>query len=386
MPLKAWGTLTSGLVLGLALLVLAGCTAPVTSADPTFSAAPGSSCGAGATVSDSDELRSALDTASPGDSIVLAPGTYAGSFSITRSGSGARPITLCGPREAILTGESVSIGTTLHLDGVTGWKLEGFAVSGGQKGVLLDASSANSISGLSISHVGNEALHLRAGSSDNTVDGNTIANTGLKTAKFGEGIYVGSAQSNWCSISGCEADRSDRNVITGNTISATTAENIDIKEGTTGGELRGNILDGAGSAAADSLIDIKGSDWTIAGNMGTNAPRDGSQVHVILAPWGSGNRFAGNQFAVPSDGFVVDVVGDARNTSNVVECDNGADPAAGSANADGTAVADETAAGTSPNSATSTGTGADGDTDGIGATGSVGAGGFDPRLSNVDCT
>ena len=43
-------------------------------------------------------------------------------------------------------------------------------------------------------------------------------------------------------ITDCEPDRSDRNVVAGNTISDTTAESIDIKEGTTGGTVVGQHL------------------------------------------------------------------------------------------------------------------------------------------------
>ena len=65
--------------------------------------------------------------------------------------------------------------------------------------------------------------------------GNTISDTGLRRDKFGEGVYVGSAQSNWCKHSDCEPDESDRNVVEGNTIFDTGAESVDLKEGTTGG-------------------------------------------------------------------------------------------------------------------------------------------------------
>ena len=96
------------------------------------------------------------------------------------------------------------------------------------------------VTGLTIYSVGDEALHLRRHSTDNTVSGNTIYDTGNRTAKYGEGIYVGTAESNWCDITDCQPDRSDRNLIEGNTIYDTTAESVDIKEGTTGGTLRGN--------------------------------------------------------------------------------------------------------------------------------------------------
>ena len=62
-----------------------------------------------------------------------------------------------------------------------------------------------------------------------------VRDTGLLRQFYGEGIYVGSAHKNWCKYSDCQPDASDDDIITGNDIADTTAENIDIKEGTTGG-------------------------------------------------------------------------------------------------------------------------------------------------------
>ena len=49
---------------------------------------------------------------------------------------------------------------------------------------------------------------------------------------------VGSAESNWCQRSGCQPDRSDRNLVEGNDIAGTTAEAVDIKACTSDGVLR----------------------------------------------------------------------------------------------------------------------------------------------------
>src|SRR5690606_38506571 len=94
---------------------------------------------------------------------------------------------------------------------------------------------------------GADRVRLRAGSSDGPVRGNVVRETGLRKPKFGEGIYVGNARSNWCRYCACEPDRSDRNVVEGNDIAGTTAENVDVKEGTTGGVLRDNKLSGDGA-------------------------------------------------------------------------------------------------------------------------------------------
>ena len=304
------------------LFLLSGCSASPETPAPSADSLVVSGCPRGTGVSTADELSAALENARPGDTIVLADGRYAGEFTATAVATEAQPVVLCGSAGAVLDGGSVDSGYTLHLDRAEHWRLEGFTVSGGQKGVMLDGASHNVLSGLTVSAVGDEAVHLRAGSSDNLLEGITVTGTGLRDPEFGEGIYIGTAESNWCDISDCEPDRSDRNRIVGATVSGTTAETVDVKEGTTGGELTGSILDGSAISAVDSLVDVKGNDWAITGNTGTAAPEDGAQVHVILEGWGRDNDFAGNTFAVAGAGVAIAIVGDARDSGNVVHCDN----------------------------------------------------------------
>ena len=73
----------------------------------------------------------------------------------------------------------------------------GFTVRNGQKGVMLDGSSNSILQQLTVEDIGDEGIHLRAGSSDNQVLDNTVRRTGLRKQQYGEGIYVGTAKSNW---------------------------------------------------------------------------------------------------------------------------------------------------------------------------------------------
>jgi hypothetical protein len=271
-------------------------------------------------VSTADQLTSALATASPGAVIQLRDGVYEGNFVADRSGSPLAPIYLCGGPAAVLQSDSVKSGYVLHLDGVSDWRLAGFTVRNGQKGVVVDAGTRNALQSLTVQDIGDEAVHLRANSTFNVVRGLTVRNTGLHKAKFGEGIYVGSANSNWDDVTGGAPDRSDHNFLLGNTISQTTAENVDIKEGTTGGVLAGNHFDGAGLTAADSWIDVKGNGWLIAGNVGTTTPKDGFQTHVVYDGWGDANLFTGNQATLDGGtgvGFYLH-----KELSNAVLCTN----------------------------------------------------------------
>ncbi|GAB2460368.1 hypothetical protein HD599_001207 [Conyzicola lurida] len=277
------------------------------------------------TVSDASELEAALAGAQPGAVIVMAPGSYVGNFVATTSGTAASPITLCGSSESVLDGDDESDGYVFHLDHAEYWKLDGFTVTNGQKGVMADATVGSVIQNLTVTTIGDEAIHLRKGSTDNSVIGNTVSNTGLRKPKFGEGVYIGSAESNWCDVNDCQPDASDRNLIEGNTFSGTTSESIDLKEGSSGGIVRGNSFDGSALVEADSWVDVKGNGYVIENNSGVNSPMDGFQTHEILEGWGTDNVFRGNTAAVNGQGFGFSLTPEL---DNVVECSNTASGAA----------------------------------------------------------
>ena len=277
-------------------------------------------------VNTADELRIALAGAGPGTVITLADGDYQGEFFATASGTEQAPVWLCGGGAAVLRGFGIDQGAVLHLQQVAQWRLVGFGVREGQKGVLADGVTASVLQDLTVTDIGNEGVHLRTGSSGNVIRGLTVSSTGLREEKFGEGIYVGSAVSNWCQISDCGPDRSDGNLIVGNVISNTAAESIDIKEGTTGGVVQDNVFDGAGMRAdADSWVDVKGNGWVVRDNHGTSARGSGFEVHQQAPGWGLGNVFDGNTADVrgPGYGFELRPIADNR-----VTCSNSAVSAA----------------------------------------------------------
>jgi hypothetical protein len=249
-------------------------------------------------VSDGPGLARALATALPGDLIHLAPGVYRGKFKAAASGTAAAPIRVCGPRAAVLSVGSLTTGYGLHITG-SHWEIRGLTVAEAKKGVVLDGAHGVVLDGIEVRDIGNEGVRFRAFSSDNVLRGSYIHHTGRTgDPHTGEGVYVGSFNGQWCEHSGCLPDRSDRNVIEGNIIGPeTTAESIDVKEGTTGGVIRDNVFDGRGMVApegADSWVDVKGNGYLIQGNRGSAAPREGFQGHEKVAGWGRGNRVVGN--------------------------------------------------------------------------------------------
>ncbi|MGY4981618.1 right-handed parallel beta-helix repeat-containing protein [Streptomyces sp. 900105755] len=273
------------------------------------------------TVSDAKSLKDALDQARPGDVIEMRDGVYSDRFTAATPGTADRPIFLCGGPGAVIDAGGVDGGYAFHLDGASNWRLIGFTVRNGQKGVMADRVQGSVIQGLTVENIGDEGIHLRDFSSGNVVENNTVRATGKRKEQFGEGIYVGSAKSNWCTVTDCKPDKSDDNVIRGNHVSDTTAESVDIKEGTTGGSLIGNTFDGAGLSGGhdDSWVDVKGNDWLIKGNTGRHSNEDGFQTHRILDGWGTGNVFQANTAQVDGPGYGFHF---APVENNKVTCDN----------------------------------------------------------------
>jgi len=245
-------------------------------------------------VASARELTAALATAQPGDLIQLADGVYRGNFVATVSGTAAAPIILCGSRMAVLERGSIEQHYGFHLQ-ADYWVLTGFTVRNALKGIMLDGANHNHLRGLEIYQIGEEGVHFRKFSSDNLIEHSWVHDVGLHQALYGEGIYIGSAVSNWPVYTDGSPDRSDRNQVIGNLLGPnTTAEGIDIKEGTSAGAVMANIFIGVGMTAADSWIDVKGNAYVIDGNRGVYDParafKQAVEVHEAAPDWGQNNR------------------------------------------------------------------------------------------------
>lgn len=267
-------------------------------------------------VSTAVQLKDALQNAKVGDSIVLADGVYSGKFIIPTGVRGTKndPITLIGSRNAILDAGSTSTGYVLHIQSGY-WNIRGFTVRNGLKGIMTDGASNLLMDDLFVTDMGEEGIHLRKFSSHNTIQNCEIINLGLKTPDYGEGIYIGTAKSNWATVTNGELDKCDSNKVLNNKIGPfVSAECIDIKEGTTGGLISGNRFDAKGiqgANSADSWIDVKGNYYIIENNTGHNsqpsALLDGYQVNVAYSGWGNYNEFKNNICNVNAAGYGINV-------------------------------------------------------------------------------
>jgi hypothetical protein len=270
-------------------------------------------------VSTSAQLAAALKAATPGQTIALQNGTYSGKFVAGVSGTSSQRITLTGSRGAVLTTGSTSSGYALHVTG-TYWNITGLSVTRSAKGIMLDGASHTVIDGVDVGNVGEEAVHLRKNTVSAVVRNSVIHDTGKVRPEYGEGIYIGSAKSSWTSST--TPDRSNGARILNNTIVNTTAEGIDVKEGTVGGVISGNRFTNAGYSGvnyADSWVDVKGNGYQVTGNSGSRTRLDAFQVHVALSGWGRDNVFRSNTVVSGVPGYEVRVQAGAWGT--VVGCE-----------------------------------------------------------------
>jgi Right handed beta helix region len=306
--------------------------------------------GGGTDVGDAAALLAAVEAAQPGDVIVLADGEYRfdDRFVLAASGTAEAPITLRGGRGAIVRTKNASGDYGIHVTG-SYWRIEGLTVAHATKGIVLDGSRGTVIDSVEVFDVGDEAVHFRTCSSDGILRNSYIHDTGRNSPQYGEGVYVGSAESNWdkyeCTdpVEGsAEGDNTERVLVEDNVFEDVTAEGADLKEGTDSGTIRNNVFRRVGLSgqnSADSAVDAKGNNWVIEGNLvtetdaewdddGTMRPSefvDGFQTHDVRPGWGDGNVFRANVVEGSISGFGIGLY---PALDNIVTCDNVAPGAA----------------------------------------------------------
>jgi hypothetical protein len=267
-------------------------------------------------VNSAAQLQAALNTALPGQTIQIQDGYYerSGGFYANAGidGTEANPIIVIGSRNVVLSTNNLTSGYAFSLKGNKYWIIKGFTVVNSKNGVVLDSCKYVTVDSIQAKKLGQDGIHLRTYTSYCTVKRCYIDSTGLNDYSFGEGIYIGSAYSNWCTYTDCNPDTSNYNQILFNSFgSFVTAENIDVKEGTKGGLIKGNNFNGLGLQGmngGDSWIDMKGNYYTVENNTGNHSILDGIQTH-IQQPGGYGNynTFSNNVLNVNGPGYGIRV-------------------------------------------------------------------------------
>jgi preprotein translocase subunit YajC len=238
-------------------------------------------------------IQNAMKNAKPGDEIIIADGVYAPTnkvednlgkfvrFTSTVNGTAAKPITLrgksTGAKRPILKVPDNDLydGAVISINGDY-WVFKDLILEQGAKGIMIDNSNFTKIINVKVNNVGEEAIHIRDGSSNCLIDACevTLTGRGKDKAGFGEAIYIGSDGADHATPGGTNKNKYNRdcknntvqNCILGPNISA---EPMDIKEGTDYTVVKNNTFDATGMTGAnfsDSFIDIKGINGFIYNN------------------------------------------------------------------------------------------------------------------------
>ena len=281
------------------------------------------------------DLDRSLASAKPGDVIRLRPGQYGSNLTINVTGTAAQPIWLCADPGAVFDGQDTSAGVGIQVTNSAYLRVVGPTVTQAKKGINIDNSRNVVVAGATFSLTGEEAVHVRARSKDVSIVNNLIEDTGKQNSQYGEGVYIGSDPSNWCTVTDCGPDLTERTLVQGNTIRRTSAEPIEAKPGSTQGWIQDNKLDGdlVDTQYAFSLISVSGNEYTIRRNSGSNVPKDAYKSIVVKNAdgWGLRNTFSANSADLgDAPGYAVWV---QNGSSALVGCDNTFTGGAGRSNA-----------------------------------------------------
>jgi hypothetical protein len=313
------GLWNGGLSVGFS--VVGTTPAPTPPPPPPSGACPSPASTRLVNVSTPSQLSSAVAGALPGDKIVMAAGTYnmSSALNVSRGGTGALPIQLVGPRTAVLDFGGTSSWNMLTVT-ADWWIFAGFTHTHSQLGPRLTNANNNVLCDLLVANMGQGGISIHGTSSNNTVQDSTIRDTGELTWWYGEGFYIGSGASS--------NEPSNFNRILRNHIGPNVrAEHVDVKKGTTGNIVEGNVSDAAGWMYTDgsssggqvtsSVHLAQGLNTTYLNNTIINL--NDSRAGGFMNWQGSGityhgNRVSGSSFQV---GFST-----SGGSGNVIGCDN----------------------------------------------------------------
>jgi hypothetical protein len=268
-------------------------------------------------VSTSAQLTAAVNGALAGDQIRLAPGNYnygSGGLKVTRSGTAANRIVLCGPRTAIVNAYVWVQASYWH---VRGFRIRGDTPVGQVWGVYQNIGGNNIYENLEVDHQNQEGIVIHDGPSyNNEIKYNYIHDTGIARADRGECIYIGNGDDPTQVV--------DNTSIHHNRLVNCRSEGVEIKSGSAGNTIEFNTITNAGHGGvvgSDAPIQIRGNDNQVRDNIIDRSPRYGIELWVANAPNdGNNNVFHRNTISSPGNGKAFYF--QSGHSGNVAYCDN----------------------------------------------------------------
>lgn len=259
-------------------------------------------------VTNTEELKAALENAKAGDEIILAEGEYVYSgatpkgrmFTSAADGTEENPIVIRSENPempAIISGSSVSENYAFSIQG-DWWEIKDLKITNAQKGIMLDHSNHTKIIGCEVYNIGSEGIHFRDNSSYCLAENCNVHDTGVVSPGSGEGIYVGSAKSTTDYGYECHYN-TIRNCRLGPNVAA---EHVDIKEYTIGTTVENCTFDGTGMSGENyskSFVNVKGNDCVIRNNIGYRngcaAIQRAFEQNNVVDGWGQNASVYGNK-------------------------------------------------------------------------------------------
>lgn len=283
-------------------------------------------------------IQHALQLAQPGDVVHLAAGDYYQDIVSVRSGSSTAPITLIGPKDAVIRGGGNGRIFAINHDYLT---LDGFTLDGlhgdpanpsGYRDKLLYVHGQQPRRGvvglrvlnMTFANAGGECVRLRYFVQNSEIANSTFRNCGVHDFLFnaggknGEGIYVGTSSTQWGDGKNptADPDESNNNWIHHNVIVTQGNECVEVKEGASGNIIEYNDCSGQRDPNSGGF-GLRGSGNILRhnrsyGNVGAGVRIGGHEVNGILYGQDNdiynneifGNQVGGIKFQVDNQGMV----------------------------------------------------------------------------------
>lgn len=218
-----------------------------------------------------DTIQRAIDTATPNTRIQLAAGLYRPIHIRNRTNLSIR-----GPQQGTATfrANSRTHAAAITIEHSTDIDVSAITATESLWGIQIRNAHDVTITGNTVTNLGQEAIHIADNSTHITVANNTISHTGLRQGTdpeqglpyrtYGEGIYIGTGRG--------PHDTTNNVTITGNHIHHTSSEAIDIKTGTHTIHINRNIIHDIATQTSGAIVVHLGPEptqgpTTIVGNL-----------------------------------------------------------------------------------------------------------------------
>ena len=246
-------------------------------------------------VSNATQLQNALNSAQPGDEIVLNNGVYQGPFSITgANGTQASPITIraANPRQAMIRGYDDCNGIQAALDIYRNhWTIKDLIIENTERAIYMDGVTGINFTNNIIQNFHADGIAIYNGANGNIIQNNVIGH--------------GNACYDWTDAAGIFSYRSSNNTIRNNIIVATGNNGYQYydKHGS------GMILNGLNNTVQGNLL-LQNAGKTVSRVFGddTSGPSNNNIIRDNAFLFGEGGGTSSDDYDDDSNQFINNII------------------------------------------------------------------------------